>query len=83
MVRTLQPGIILNNRLECSGEGFGSLAEGHPTPYHGDFVSPEKIIPPRGLFDPDGNPVYWEVCATMNRNWGYCATDNDYKARIC
>ena len=33
MVRTLQPGIILNNRLECSGEGFGSLAQGRPAAY--------------------------------------------------
>ena len=80
MVRTLQPDIILNNRLECSGEGFGSLAEGQPTPYHGDFVSPEKIIPPCGIFDPAGNLVYWEVCATMNQNWGYCGTDNYYKS---
>lgn len=80
MVRTLQPSIILNNRLECSGEGFGSLAEGQPTPYHGDFVSPEKIIPPCGIFDPAGNLVYWEVCATMNQNWGYCGTDNYYKS---
>ena len=80
MVRTLQPGIILNNRLECSGEGFGSLAQGRPAAYHGDFVSPEKIVPPYGLFDPEGRPVYWEVCATMNRNWGYCGTDNYYKS---
>ena len=80
MVRTLQPDIILNNRLECSDEGFGSLAEGQPTPYHGDFVSPEKIIPPCGIFDPAGNLVYWEVCATMNQNWGYCGTDNYYKS---
>ncbi len=79
MVRTLQPRVIIDNRLECSGEGFGSLAEGHPTPYHGDFVSPEQIIPPYGLRDPEGNPVYWEACVTMNRNWGYHATDQDFK----
>ena len=42
MIRSLQPDIILNNRLEVSGEGFGSLAEGHPTPYHGDFITPEQ-----------------------------------------
>ena len=39
MVRSLQPGIILDNRLEASGEGFGSLYECAPTPWHGDFVT--------------------------------------------
>ena len=54
MVRQLQPGVIIDNRLEVSGEGFGSLWEGDPTPYHGDFVSPEQIIPPDGLRDKQG-----------------------------
>lgn len=35
MVRTLQPGVIIDNRLEVSGEGYGSLASGNPTPYQG------------------------------------------------
>ena len=39
MVRRLQPGIIIDNRLEVSGEGRGSLYDCNPTPYHGDFVS--------------------------------------------
>lgn len=56
MVRELQPDVIIDNRLEVSGEGFGSLAECKPTPYHGDFVTPERIIPPNGLFDVEGNP---------------------------
>ncbi|MBO7184801.1 MAG: alpha-L-fucosidase, partial [Oscillospiraceae bacterium] len=51
MVRSLQPGVIIDNRLEVSGEGFGSLAECRPTPYHGDFVTPEKMIPPQMLTD--------------------------------
>ena len=79
MVRELQPDVIINNRLECSGEGFGSLAEGHPTPYHGDFVTPEQIIPPHGLFDPNGLPVHWESAVTMNGNWGYHAHDYNFK----
>lgn len=79
MVRSLQPGIILNNRLEVSGEGFGSLAEGNPAPCHGDFVSPERIVPPEGLFDPQGRPLVWETCTTMNHSWGYCGTDGYYK----
>lgn len=79
MVRTLQPGILLNNRLEVSGEGFGSLAQGEPAPCHGDFVSPECMVPPEGLFDPQGRPLYWETCTTMNHSWGYCAGDTWYK----
>ncbi|MCD7764878.1 MAG: alpha-L-fucosidase [Lachnospiraceae bacterium] len=79
MVRSLQPDVIIDNRLEVSGEGFGSLAEGHPTPYHGDFVSPEQIIPPQGMQDVNGNDLVWEACFTMNNNWGYHATDHFYK----
>lgn len=80
MVRTLQPGVIIDNRLEVSGEGFGSLAECNPTPYHGDFVTPEKMIPPKGLRDKEGRDLCWEACVTMNHNWGYCASDHDFKS---
>ena len=79
MVRRLQPEIIIDNRLEVSGEGYGSLATANPTPYHGDFVSPEKIIPPQGIKGEDGTDLLWEACITMNNNWGYCATDSYYK----
>ena len=79
MVRSLQPGVIIDNRLEVSGEGFGSLWEGNPTPYHGDFVSPEQIIPPSGLQDKNGNDLIWEACVTMNNNWGYCHQDRFFK----
>ena len=80
MVRTLQPGVIIDNRLEVSGEGYGSLAQCAPTPYHGDFVTPEKMIPPRGIQDIQGNDLAWEACVTMNHNWGYHATDRYYKS---
>ncbi len=79
MVRVLQPGVLIDNRLEVSGEGFGSLAECRPTPYHGDFVTPEKIIPPQGLRDARGQPLLWEACVTMNNNWGYCSADRHFK----
>lgn len=79
MVRSLQPDVIIDNRLEVSGEGQGSLALCNPTPYHGDFVSPEQIIPPMGLLDVQGNPLYWEACITMNNNWGYHGTDTYFK----
>lgn len=79
MVRSLQPDVIIDNRLEMSGEGLGSLAECNPTPYHGDFVSPEQMIPPNGIKDVEGNPLAWEACVTMNNNWGYHATDKFFK----
>ena len=79
MVRSLQPDVIIDNRLEVSGEGFGSLAECRPTPYHGDFVTPEKIVPPNGLRDVEGRPLVWESCVTMNNHWGYCSTDRFFK----
>lgn len=79
MVRRLQPGVIIDNRLEVSGEGYGSLADCSPTPYHGDFVSPEQMIPPRGIQDAEGKDLYWEACVTMNRNWGYHAADKFFK----
>lgn len=79
MVRALQPGVIIDNRIEVSGEGFGSLAEGHPNPWHGDFVSPEQIIPPNGLQDANGDDLVWEACVTMNNNWGYTANDKNFK----
>ncbi|CUX48497.1 alpha-L-fucosidase [Clostridium sp. C105KSO13] len=79
MVRTLQPDVVIDNRLEVSGEGYGSLASGNPTPYHGDFVSPEQMIPPNGICDVNGNDLIWEACVTMNNNWGYHATDHFFK----
>lgn len=79
MVRTLQPDIILNNRLEVSGEGYGSLAACRPTPYHGDFVSPEQMIPPNGIQDAQGRDLAWEACVTMNNHWGYHAADRFFK----
>ncbi|MDY3920152.1 MAG: alpha-L-fucosidase [Candidatus Limivivens sp.] len=79
MVRSLQPDVIIDNRLEVSGEGYGSLASGNPTPYHGDFVTPEQMIPPEGIKDVDGRDLVWEACVTMNGNWGFHATDHYWK----
>lgn len=79
MVHTYQPDIILDNRLEVSGEGFGSLLTQNPTDYSGDFVSPEQVIPPYGILNDQGEPVLWEACITMNDNWGYHSTDHNFK----
>ena len=79
MVRSYQPDIIIDNRLEVSGEGLGSLATDNPSVFAGDFVSPEQIIPPQGLKSESGKDLVWEACITMNDNWGYCAKDKNFK----
>lgn len=79
MVRALQPRALLDNRLEVSGEGFGSLVTDQPSDFCGDFVSPEQIIPPQGIRDAQGREVLWESCVTMNNHWGYCGRDRYFK----
>lgn len=79
MVRTYQPDVIMDNRLETSGEGFGSIVNEVPGPCSGDFVSPEQVIPPEGIRNVLGEPVPWELCTTMNNNWGYNPNDHYYK----
>ena len=80
MIRTYQPDVLIDNRLEASGDGFGSLVEETPNLWSGDFASPEQIIPPEGLLNKRGEPIPWEACITMNKNWGYHAGDPFYKS---
>ncbi|MCD9024646.1 alpha-L-fucosidase [Cohnella sp. NL03-T5] len=79
MVRSLQPGIIINNRLEASGEFAGTIKTRNPSVSAGDFASPEQVIPSKGLMDEDGNSIPWEANFTLNNNWGYCSADKSYK----
>jgi len=82
MIRTYQPDVIIDDRLEASGaveEGFGSIATENPSDFSGDFVSPEQIIPPNGLKSETGRDLVWEACITMNNNWGYNAKDKNFK----
>ncbi len=80
MVRKHQPDVIIDNRLEGSGEKYGSIVTDEPLIYSGDFASPEQIIPPDGIRDEKGLPIPWELCATMNNHWGYCNYDKDFKS---
>jgi alpha-L-fucosidase len=79
-VRSLQPHILIDNRLGASGEGNNKFGTRSPEIYAGDFACPEQIIPPEGLVDEDQQPVPWEACLTLNNHWGYCAADKDYKS---
>ncbi|MFC5402881.1 alpha-L-fucosidase [Cohnella soli] len=80
MIRSLQPHIIVDNRLEASGEEGGSIYTQNPSFYAGDFASPEQIIPPSGVTDETGASIPWEACITLNNNWGYSAADKTYKS---
>lgn len=80
MIRELQPHILIDNRLEGSGESGGSIYTTDPSVYSGDFASPEQIIPPHGVVDQTGAPIPWEACITLNNNWGYAAADRNYKS---
>lgn len=80
MIRSLQPHIIVDNRLDASGEEGGTIFTKNPLSYSGDFASPEQIIPPQGVTDDEGNSLPWEACITLNNNWGYAAQDFQYKS---
>lgn len=79
MVRSLQPEIVINGRLDGSGESYGSIMTDEPTIFSGDFTCPEMIIPPRGLRTPSGIKVPWEACFTLDNNWGYTPNDKHHK----
>ena len=72
LVRQLQPHIMVDNRMG------GDLREENPPIYAGDYLSPEQIIPARGLTNYSGQPMPWEACTTLNRHWGYCSDDHQY-----
>jgi alpha-L-fucosidase len=72
-VRSLQPNIIINNRVSSSRSGMeGFTVEGG---FAGDFGTPEQQIPATGLPGVD-----WESCMTMNDHWGYNKSDNNWKS---
>jgi len=72
-VRSLQPSIIINNRVGAAREGMeGSTKEGG---FGGDFGTPEQQIPATGL-----PGVSWETCMTMNDHWGYNQHDKNWKS---
>ena len=63
-VRSLDPSIILNNRV------------GKRTQADGDFDTPEQVIPTAGSSE---TGRLWETAATLNDTWGYKANDNTWK----
>jgi alpha-L-fucosidase len=72
-VRSLQPKIIINNRVGASRSGMEGLSADKTSA--GDFGTPEQTIPATGLPGLD-----WETCMTMNDNWGYNKNDQAWKS---
>jgi alpha-L-fucosidase len=72
-VRSLQPNIIINNRVGASRSGMAGFSADNQSA--GDFGTPEQQIPATGL-----PGVYWETCMTMNNNWGYNSHDANWKS---
>jgi alpha-L-fucosidase len=74
-VRSLQPNIIVNNRVgkpvdSASGVGFAERGK------IGDYGTPEQEIPATGF----GPGVDWESCMTMNNHWGFNKDDQNWKS---
>jgi alpha-L-fucosidase len=72
--RTLQPEIIINNRVDKGWTKEAGLNK--PGEFRGDYGTPEQKIPATG-FGPD---VYWESCMTMNDTWGFKTHDHNWKS---
>ena len=77
MIRSYQPDVIIDNRLEANCKA--TMLTTDPASYSGDFAAPEQMIPPNGIQDVNGNDIAWESCVTMNNHWGYCANDHFFK----
>lgn len=80
MIHQYQPDMLIDNRMEGSGSNYGSILDEHPSPFAGDFASPEQMITPVPIVNKVGTPVPWEACITMNKHWGYNANDDHFKS---
>jgi alpha-L-fucosidase len=73
-VRSLQPKIIVNNRVGKARSGMAGMDQGKER--IGDYGTPEQEIPSTGF----GAGVDWESCMTMNNHWGYNKNDQNWKS---
>lgn len=66
MIRSLQPKILINDRL--------NLPLDQP-----DIHTPEQFQP-RSWVEKDGKPVFWETCQTFSGSWGYHRDETTWKS---
>ncbi len=67
MVRELQPGIIVDNRLDL------------PEKDAADIHTPEQYQPTEWV-KINGEPVVWEACQTFSGSWGYHRDETTWKS---
>ena len=68
MVRTLQPGIIIDDRLDLKDKDGGW-----------DFESPEQYKVEKWP-ERNGKKIAWETCQTFSGSWGYYRDENTWKS---
>lgn len=68
LTRELQPGIIVNDRLDLHGTTWGW-----------DYKTPEQFMP-HAWPEVDGQRVAWETCQTFSGSWGYHRDENTWKS---
>ena len=68
MTRELQPGIVVNDRLDLLDVEGGW-----------DIRTPEQFMP-RQWVEVDGQPVVWETCQTFSGSWGYHRDEMSWKS---
>lgn len=67
MIRSLQPGIVLNDRLDLNDVDGGW-----------DTRTPEQFMPRRWV-EVNGQKVVWETCQTFSGSWGYHREESTWK----
>jgi len=68
LVRTLQPEIIVNDRLDLNDVWGGW-----------DFFSPEQFMKDK-CWEWQGKKVHWETCQTFSGAWGYFRDETTWKS---
>lgn len=71
--RSLQPGVIVNNRVGKGRAGMAGMSKDKSAA--GDYGTPEQEIPATGFPGVD-----WESCMTMNDTWGFKQSDKNWKS---
>jgi len=68
MIRALQPGIMINDRLDLKDDKSGW-----------DFITPEQQKVPSWP-QINGKRLPWETCQTFSGSWGYSRDENTWKS---